>query len=214
MPDSNNDELREALELRLGRPGRLPPGASRARASRRPSSSLLQPVVCGNGLRLEPEPSYLGLSTSVARPAVRLPCITPDGVTFPGRTRFTPAPSSRKAPIPCEWVPQARRIPRSGPVSVLMEISRCASISADPARRPRPAIVTERDWRSCLPARRGRRLRGALSPVTGENIHFWACSCHRAQSKTRSTVTRRTHVLAGWLTGPMVRNRCRRMRRG
>ena len=35
--------------------------------------------------------------------------------------------------------------------------------------------------------------------------HFWACSSHRAQSKTRSTVTRRTHVPAGWLTGPMVR---------
>ena len=53
-----------------------------------------------------------------------------------------------------------------------------------------------------------------LSPVTPRNIHFWACSSHRAQSKTRSTVTRRTNVPAGWLTGPMVRNRCRRMRRG
>ena len=56
VPDSNNDELREALELRPGRPGRRPPGGSRARASRRSSLAATRAVVCGSGAPDRPLP--------------------------------------------------------------------------------------------------------------------------------------------------------------
>jgi hypothetical protein len=111
------------------------------------------------------------------------------------------------------WPPvgPARRTQRSPSARFRARLSSFSSRGAGLGRDGRDELLPEG-----VPSRSIRYCAGLLPcPPAATTIRLLpALMSDPGPPDTRSTVTRRTHVPAGWLTGPKVRNRCRRPRPG